>query len=110
MLRGTAEVAKTIPEVAVISSAMTFMGAAAPHVAAACIEQGWFAFAGFGRQTLAYPDLAADICKTGELCDKKLCLACSKCTEIMRKPGGTPGCVVRDAEVYAPIYRELVQK
>ena len=110
MLRGTAEVAKAIPEVAVISSAMTFMGAAAPHVAAACIEQGWFAFAGFGRQTLAYPDLAVDICKTGGLCDKKLCLACSKCTEIMRKPGGTPGCVVRDAEVYAPIYKELVQK
>jgi 2,4-dienoyl-CoA reductase-like NADH-dependent reductase (Old Yellow Enzyme family) len=110
MMRGTAEVAKTIPEVAVISSAMTFMGAAAPHVAAACINEGWFAFAGFGRQTLAYPDLAVDICKTGELCDKKLCLACSKCTEIMRKPGGTPGCVVRDAEVYAPIYKELVQK
>jgi hypothetical protein len=26
----------------------------------------------------------------------------------MRKPGGTPGCVLKDAEVYAPLYRSLV--
>ena len=39
---------------------------------------------------------------------KKLCICCSKCTEIMRKPGGTPGCVVRDNEVYMPLYKKLV--
>jgi hypothetical protein len=32
------------------------------------------------------------------------------CTQIMRQPGGTPGCVVRDKEVYAPIYKEFVKK
>ncbi len=109
MLRGTATVAATIPEVAVISSALTYLGSTAPNVAAAMIEQGWFAFAGFGRQTLAYPDLSRDILATGQMNDKKLCLACSKCTEIMRQKGGTPGCVVRDAEIYAPLYRTLVQ-
>jgi hypothetical protein len=36
---------------------------------------------------------------------KKCCIACSKCTEIMRD-GGKTGCVVKDAEVYGPIYRE----
>ena len=69
-----------------------------------------FQFAGFGRETLAYPDLAADICRTGELDQKRLCITCGKCTEIMRQKGGTPGCVVRDSEVYAPIYRELCLK
>ena len=64
--------------------------------------------AGFGRQTLAYPDLALDITKKGGLVPEKLCMACSKCTEIMRQPGGTPGCVVRDSGVYAPLYRKLV--
>lgn len=108
MLEGIATVAKQIPEVAVVSSGLTYMGWAAPHVAAAYIENGGFAFAGFGRQTLAYPSLARELCSGGELRPEALCQACSKCTEIMRRPGGTPGCVIRDAEVYAPIYRSLV--
>ncbi len=37
----------------------------------------------------------------------KICICCSKCTETMRKPGGTPGCVIRDRDVYLPIYNNL---
>jgi glutamate synthase (NADPH/NADH) small chain len=36
---------------------------------------------------------------------KKTCITCSACTQIMRD-GGRSGCVVRDAEVYGPIYRD----
>lgn len=72
------------------------------------MEDGWFDFAGYGRETLAYPDCARDICTTGELDGKKLCIACGKCTEIMRTKGGTPGCAVRDTEVYLPIYKKQV--
>jgi hypothetical protein len=50
-----------------------------------------------------------DILKNGEMDAKKLCICCSKCTGIMRCPGGTPGCVIRDAEVYKPIYDKLVR-
>ena len=108
MLSGIAEVRAEIPEVAVISSGISFLGTEAPFVTAAAIENGWFDFAGFGRQTLAYPDVARDLV-AGHAMDKaKLCMACGKCTEIMRRPGGTPGCVVRDPEIYAKLYRELV--
>ena len=106
---GIAEVARAIPSVAVISSAMSFMGTESAHVAAACVNEGLYAMPGFGRLTLAYPDLARDIIQKGALDPKKICLACSMCTQIMRQPGGTPGCVVRDKEIYAPIYKELVK-
>ena len=34
------------------------------------------------------------------------CIACGKCTELMRLGGGC-GCVIQDAEVYRPIYKKL---
>ena len=110
MSDGIAEVARAIPSVAVISSALSYMGTESAHVAAGCIARGDYAMAGFGRLTLAYPDLARDILQGGALSPKKICMACSMCTQIMRQPGGTPGCVLRDAEVSAPIYKELVKK
>ena len=105
---GIAEVAAAIPEVAVISSGLSYMGTASAHVAAGYIEQGKYAFAGFGREVLAYPDVARDLLRDGKMYPEKVCMACSMCTEIMRKPGGTPGCVLKDAEIYAPLYRSLV--
>ena len=75
-----------------------------PYVAAAAIEQGWFALAGFGRLSFAYPDFARDVMNLGRLDPAKVCLACSKCTVMMRD-GGTAGCVLRDSATYAPLYR-----
>ncbi len=107
VLSGTEELKKAVPEMKLICSAVTFLGVAAPNVTAAYIEKGAFDFAGFGRTILAYPDFANDILKNGGMDKNKCCLCCSKCTEIMRKPGGTPGCVIRDSEVYLPIYQKL---
>ncbi len=104
MLNGTAELKKAVPDMKLICSALTFLGVAAPHVAAAYIQEKGFDFAGFGRTIFAYPDFARDIMQNGEMNSKKCCVACSKCTEIMRKPGGTPGCVIRDP-LYQPIYK-----
>ena len=109
MLDGIATVRRELPEdVKVISSGISYLGAASAAVNAGYIRDGAFDFAGYGRQTLAYPDVASDICKKGALDPKRLCIACSKCTQIMRQAGGTPGCVIRDSEVYLPIYREKV--
>ena len=108
MLTGIAEVAAAVPDTHVISSGISLLGAASPHVMAAMIEAGNFAFAGYGRETLAYPDLARDILNTGKMDEKNLCLTCGKCTEIMRTPGGTPGCPIRDGECYLPIYKKQV--
>ena len=109
MLEGIASLKKQVPQLKLISSAMSYLGVAAPHVAAGYVEKGGFDMAGFGRTIFAYPDFARDILKTGEMDPKKLCICCSKCTEIMRKPGGTPGCVIRDPEVYKPLYDSLVR-
>ena len=107
MLEGTALLKQRHPELAILCSALSYLGVAAPHVAAAYIGQDQFDLAGFGRTILAYPDFARDILKNGAMDKNKLCLCCSKCTEIMRQPGGTPGCVIRDAEVYLPIHKAL---
>ena len=101
---------RAVPDMAVISSGISFLGGGAVGVLAGAIREGWFDMAGFGRQTLAYPDVAKDLVTKGEMDQGRLCLACGKCTEIMRQKGGTPGCVVRDGAVYAPLYRELVLK
>ena len=105
MLKGIAALKKQVPDMKLISSAMTYLGVAAPHVAAAFVEQDGFDLAGFGRTIFAYPDFAKDIVKTGGMDRKKLCICCSQCTHIMRQPGGTPGCVIRDREVYGPIHQ-----
>ena len=107
MLEGISEVKKEIG-VPVISSGISFLGSSSANVCAGYVNEGKFDFAGYGRETLAYPDCANAITSGNNLDPKKLCICCSKCTEIMRKPGGTPGCVIRDGEVYAPLYKQLV--
>ena len=108
MLNGISEIAQEIKGTPVISSGISFLGAASANVCAGYINEGKFDFAGYGRETLAYPSCANAITSGENLDPKKLCICCSKCTEIMRKPGGTPGCVIRDGEVYMPIYKKLV--
>ncbi|MBR3990517.1 MAG: flavin oxidoreductase/NADH oxidase [Clostridia bacterium] len=107
VLDGTSQIKKAAPGTALICSAISYLGVAAPGVVSAYIRDGGFDVAGFGREAIAYPDFAKDILDSGEMDVRKICLCCSKCTEIMRKPGGTPGCAVRDREVYLPVYREL---
>ena len=108
MLEGISTVAKEIKGTPVICSGISYLGSESANVCAGYINEGKFDFAGYGRQTLAYPDVANAITSGAGLDPKKLCLCCSKCTEIMRKPGGTPGCVIRDSEVYMPLYQKLV--
>ncbi len=104
MLKGIADIKREVPEVSLIASAFSYLGVAAPFVAAGFIEAELFDMAGFGRTVFAYPDFAKDIIAKGTMDKNKICLCCSKCTEIMRTPGGTPGCVIRDKDVYSPIY------
>ena len=108
MLDGIGEIAQEIKGTPVISSGISFLGSESANVCAGYIKEGKFDFAGYGRQTLAYPDCANAITSGQNLDPKKLCICCSKCTEIMRQPGGTPGCVIRDQEVYAPLYKKYV--
>lgn len=106
MLDGAEAVARAAQGVAVVCSGLSFLGAFAPNVAAGAIGDGNIDFAGFGRQTFSYPELARDIIKNGKMDDGHLCLTCGKCTELMRN-GKTPGCVIHDKEVYLPLYNSI---
>lgn len=110
VLKGIEKLKRLNPETAIICSAISYLGVAAPNVVSAFIENGGFDFAGFGRTIFAYPDFAKDIIKNGSMDRNKICICCSKCTEIMRTSGGTPGCVIRDKEVYLPIYKKQCLK
>ncbi len=105
MLHGIAALKKEVPELNIISSALSYLGVVAPEVCAGFIKDGGFDFCGFGRTILAYPDYAKDILETGRMKKEKICICCSKCSEMMRA-GGTPGCVVRDS-LYTDLYREF---
>ncbi len=109
VLNGIAKLKKAVPEMAIISSAMSYLGAVAPNVASAFIADNGFDFAGFGRTIFAYPNFANDIINNGKMETSKLCICCSKCTEIMRA-GGSPGCVIRDKEVYLPLHKQYCGK
>ena len=108
MLNGISEVASVIKGTPVICSGISFLGKVSPNVVAGYVKDGRFDFAGYGRETLAYPSVANAITSGEGLNPSKLCICCGKCTEIMRCKGGTPGCVIRDSEVYMPLYKKFV--
>ncbi|TDO93913.1 2,4-dienoyl-CoA reductase-like NADH-dependent reductase (Old Yellow Enzyme family) [Halanaerobium saccharolyticum] len=76
------------------------------NTAAGMIEDGWTDLAGFGRQAFAYPNFANDIFENGEMDKTKVCISCSKCAELKANKMKA-GCVVRDSEIYLPIYKQL---
>lgn len=93
------------PNAVYIASMFTWLRHYAPAMAAAAIQNGWFDMAGFGRQSFAYPEFPKELLQTGAMDPKKCCVACSKCTDLMRTGHGT-GCVVRDS-YYTEIYRNI---
>lgn len=97
------DVKKQFPDVTVISSGNSYLRQYAPNMAAGMIECGGADMAGFGRMSFAYPDYIKDLQRNGKLEKEKCCVACGKCTELMRM-GCVAGCVIRDRELYSKIY------
>ncbi len=92
------------PDLPVVGGGYTWLRHFFPHVAAACVRNGWVSLVGAGRMSFAYPDFAREVVEKGRLDPEKVCVACSACTQIMRD-GGRTGCVPRDSAVYEPIYK-----
>ncbi len=103
----TKELKDSFPDVKIVSSGLTYPGEEAVAYAEKLIKENVCDFAGFGRMTFAYPQFFRDYVSTGELDKSKVCLKCSKCTELMRS-GTVAGCPVRDSEVYMPYYKKFV--
>ncbi len=68
------------------------------------IASGVCDLVGYGRMWLAYPDFYRDYSE-GRFDSKKCCLACSKCTELMRAKQ-VSGCAVFN-EYYRNLYKEI---
>ena len=106
MLNIIREMKKAAPDMTLIGTGFSWFRVYGAHIAAGCIEKGWMNIAGFGRQSFAYPGFAKDIISEGKMYHSKCCIACTKCTELMRF-GGQAGCVIKDSKIYLPIWREV---
>ncbi len=97
--------AGTVP---VVGNGYSWLRQFIPCAGAANVADGSVALVGLGREGFAYPDAPRDILTTGRMIPGKCCIACSKCTQIMRDHGRT-GCVVRDPDIYVPLYQTARQ-
>ncbi len=99
----TAEIQREFPDIAIVGTGYSWLRTMFANVAAANKTKGLTTLVGAGRMAFAYPDFAKDIVTKGKMSPEKVCVACSACTQIMRD-AGMAGCVVRDNEVYGPIF------
>lgn len=106
LLDGAGVIQHSLPHIPVVGTGYSWLRHLAPYAGAGSIECGNASLIGFGRTAFAYPDFAKDIIRTGEMKKEKSCIACSKCTELMRAHSVT-GCVVRDQECYGLLYKEF---
>ncbi|MHB1355315.1 MAG: oxidoreductase [Anaerolineae bacterium] len=103
LLRLARDVKQAYPGLVVIGSGFSWLRQYLGNVAAGTLNRGWMDLAGVGRGAFAYPDLVRDLLIKGQMEKGKVCVTCSRCTQIMRDHGCT-GCVLYDREVYGPIY------
>ena len=98
------EIQKEFPEIVIVGTGYSWLRQVFGNVAAASKKNGFAGIIGAGRLAFAYPDFAKDILSKGKLDENKVCIGCSGCTQLMRD-GQMAGCVVRDNEIYGPIFK-----
>jgi 2,4-dienoyl-CoA reductase (NADPH2) len=103
LVRITGEIQKQFPDIAFVGTGYSWLRTLMANVAAANKSKGLVSLIGGGRMSFAYPDFAKDILTKGKMFQEKVCVGCSACTQIMRD-AGMSGCVVRDNQVYGPIF------
>jgi 2,4-dienoyl-CoA reductase-like NADH-dependent reductase (Old Yellow Enzyme family) len=102
-----AAIQSAVPGAPVVATGLSWLRQFWPPVAAGVLARGMAGFAGLGRGAFAYPDAPADLMARGALDQTKCCIACSRCTELMRL-GSTAGCAVRDHPLYSSLHRDAV--
>ena len=104
LLGAARDLARAVPDTVILSSGWTYLQEWLPHVAQACVRDGWFHAVGLGRMALSYPDLPADALAGRPLRRKALCRTFSDCTTAPRN-GLVSGCYPLDA-----LYRERPER
>jgi len=102
-IRITGEIARTFGNMVVAGTGYSWLRHISANVGLAMLKNKQCGVIGMGRLALAYPGFANELLKTGRISPEKTCITCSSCTQIMRD-GGMSGCVIRDKEIYGPIY------
>lgn len=100
------KIQKAFPEITVVGTGYSWLRQFFPNVGAAVINKGMASIIGLGRSSFAYPDAPKDLMSKGYLDPKKVCVSCSKCTELMRN-GYISGCVTRDKTIYNKEYQKI---
>lgn len=83
------------PEAVVIASAFSWLREFGPGVAAGGVEAGWYDVAGFGRESIAYPNYANDILSGGGLRREHCCVTCCGCTNLIKRDGKMLRCIMK---------------
>jgi 2,4-dienoyl-CoA reductase-like NADH-dependent reductase (Old Yellow Enzyme family) len=108
-LRLTTEIQKSFPTLPVVSNGYSWLRHFFPFVAAAMVEKEKAMLIGLGRGTLAYPGWVNALAADGLLDQRKVCVCCSKCSQMLRA-GCRVGCAVQDPDTYQAGYREARKK
>jgi 2,4-dienoyl-CoA reductase-like NADH-dependent reductase (Old Yellow Enzyme family) len=104
LLSAARQLKAAVPEAVVVASGWSYLQEWLPHVAQACVREGWFDAVGVGRMALAYPELPADVLAGRALDRKRICRTFSDCTTAPRV-GLVSGCYPLD-----PFYRERPER
>ena len=95
---------ETFPGLTVVGSGLSYYREDLMEQSEKLLGSGCCDLVGYGRMWLAYPEFYRDY-QAGCYAAKKSCLACSKCTELMRA-GQVSGCAVFN-EYYRNLYRSI---
>jgi len=104
LLHAARDVKAAAPELTVVSSGWTYLQEYLPHVAQACVRDGWFDAVGLGRMMLSYPTFAADVLAGTAPDPEQVCRTFSDCTTAPRH-GMISGCFPLD-----PFYRDRPER
>lgn len=104
LLELASRIQRRFPDLPVTGTGYSWLGSDFPGVAAGVLAGKQASVIGLGRSSFAYPDAPLDLARNGTLDRKKVCVACSRCTELMRS-GGPAGCAVHD-DPYKNLYKE----
>jgi 2,4-dienoyl-CoA reductase-like NADH-dependent reductase (Old Yellow Enzyme family) len=105
----TGQLQRTFPDIPFVGTGYSWLRHYFPHTGASVVAGEKASLIGLGRSSFAYPGAPRDLMERGMLDPSKVCICCSRCTELMRK-GAPAGCVVRDGEIYGAKYRETMKR
>ena len=104
LLEAARDAKAAAPELTVVASGFSYLQEYVPHVAQACVRDGWFDAVGLGRMMLSYPTFPADVLAGAAVDRDRVCRTFSDCTTAPRH-GMISGCFPLD-----PFYRDRPER